>query len=45
MGESGRATSYPMENVGNGKNDKQNGIQASLWSVWENQEINQNAVL
>jgi hypothetical protein len=34
-----------MENVRDGKNDKQNGIQASLWSVWENQEINQNALL
>jgi hypothetical protein len=34
-----------MENVRDGKNDKQNGTQASLWSVWENQEINQNALL
>jgi len=42
MGESGKAT---RENVGDGKNDKENGIQASLWSVWENQEIDQNAVL
>jgi hypothetical protein len=34
-----------MEKVGDGKNDTQNGIQASLWFVWENQEIDQNAVL
>jgi hypothetical protein len=34
-----------MENIRDGKNDKQNGIEALLWSVWENQEINQNALL
>jgi hypothetical protein len=35
-----------MEKVRDGnKNDKENGIQAALWSVWENQETHQNAVL
>jgi hypothetical protein len=52
-GESLRATRWERVesnkltkvNVRDGKNDKQNGIQASLWSVWENRKINQNALL
>src|SRR6266702_728129 len=39
------SSSKTKENVRDGKNDQQNGIPSSLWSVWENREINQNALL